>query len=97
MGENGDDGVERWERKWEEETWQRRQISFSPMLGHGSERGKKKKKKHVHTSELIAVPAAKCGHISFVEFKAKRLHDYNAITYWLEILNGSAKEAVVLA
>ena len=50
-----------------------------------------------HTSELIAVPAAKCGHICFVEREAKRLRDYNAITYWLEALDGTGKEAVVLA
>lgn len=89
---------ERWGWKWEEETWQRRQISFSPMLGTRSERAGGKKRMR-HTSELIAVPAAKCGHICFVECKAKkkRLHDYNAITFWLEILDGTAKEAVFLS
>lgn len=39
---------------------------------------KKKKKTRTRTSELIAVPAAKCGRI-FVEREAKRLCDYDAI------------------
>lgn len=51
-----------------EETQQRKQISFPPMLGHGSERVEKK---CLNTLEITAVPAAKCGHICFVVCKSK--------------------------
>lgn len=40
------------------------------------------------TSELFMVPAAKRGHVAFIECKTRRVHDYSAITFWLENLDG---------
>ena len=54
-----------------------RQISFSPLPGHITE----KLMKACAYFRVIVAPAAKCGHICFVVGKAKKLPDYNAITY----------------
>lgn len=42
------------------------------------------------------MPAAECGLCLDVDYKSRRLYDYNAITYWLGVLGGTAQEAVVL-
>lgn len=44
------------------------------------------------TSELFMVPAAKRGHVAFIECKTRRVHDYSAITFWLENLDLNSTE-----
>lgn len=58
------------------EKYEGRQIGFSPLPGHITE----KLMKACAYFRVTVAPAAKCGHICFVVRKAKKLPDYNAIT-----------------
>lgn len=89
MGENGNDGVERSE---EMRTGNMTVPHLRSAQGGG---GLRRAEDTRTTPELIAVPAAKC--LTYLLFrmqskkKKKKPRDYNAITYWLEILSGIAK------